>query len=158
MTIDELKTLRTFITDRWAGSSDRWSDTRLAAIAVEFQHVDLTDAQRAVRRLFDEGSQAAPSPSSVKAAVRAVLSEKAKTERRSGRPPSPFDSCDHPAWSILDTATEKFERERLARDGKEPPAGLRLCVCVGCHDEKWSKMPTHGEWEELRTQGDRGAA
>lgn len=158
MTIDELKTLRTFITDRWAGSAERWADMRLGAIAIEFQHIDLTDAQRAVRRLFDEGSQGVPSPSSVKAATRAVLAEKAKTSRRSGRSFSPYDSCDHPAWAILDTATEKFERERLAKDGQEPPAGLRLAVCVGCHDEKWSKMSTQGEFEDRQTQGDRGAA
>ena len=139
------------------GASDRWRDDTLAFHLAEFENYELRDATSAVRMIYRDGMQGVPSPSTVLAKIPAAISARINRERRSPRE-SAFGGCAHPTWAIMSTAVEAFERERLAKEGNEPPAGLRLCVCVGCHDEKWSKMLTQGEFEDRGTQEARGVA
>lgn len=138
------------------GASERWRDDTLAFHLAEFERYELRDATSAVRMIYRDGMQGVPSPSTVLAKIPAAISARIGRERRSPTA-SPFDNCRH-IWGVMDTATEKWERERLAKTGHEPAEGLRLVICALCHDEKWSKMLTRGEFEDRQTQDERGVA
>lgn len=155
MNLEELKTLRTFVVSRF-GNSERWSDDKLPAIGTEYAYVRLDDAQKAVRVLFDEGTQGVPSPSTVKGKARQVAAERVKLENeaRKAQPDAFAAGCKH-RWGILSDVEIRYERERLERHGQKVPAeGLRLAVCVLCQTESWGRFKTVGESESGSAKGE----
>jgi hypothetical protein len=155
MNLEELKTLRSFVVSRF-GNSERWSDDKLPALATEFAYVPLSDAQKAARLLFDEGTQGVPSPSTVKGKARGVAAERVKLENEARRatPDSFARGCKH-RWAVLSDVEIRYERERMEARGHKPPEGMRFAICVLCHTESWGTHRTVGEAE---VEGVRGAA
>jgi hypothetical protein len=121
-----------WIRNRW-GTTRLWDDERAAAVALDFQFMDLSTVERTLTRLYtEEGLQTAPSPSKVMAAV--VSAHKAE-----GLPIGPTETSTDPcetyghSWAIIDSDDAK---------------GTRSLCCVRCHAEKevpWRAALTPGE-------------
>jgi hypothetical protein len=145
----EMVEVAQYVNSRWGGSP-RWADRMVAGFAPEFLHYPRQDVMTAVRRLFDEGLQGAPSPSMVKKTVKQVIRDRYVPSHND-------DGCSRGhQWGILEYEDQKNEEGGLLRED-----GLRLVICVRCHTEALktpASMVNQSEWEDGRSLSDEERA
>lgn len=117
-----------YIATRWAPGR-AWSGEAPTRVYWDFQDIPVESARAGLRSLYEEGLQAAPSPSRVLKACRDEL----RRNPRAGEPRPCVDMGGH-VWGILD----------------EKPNHERLVQCARCGEGP--------EWRFVRTPGeiDRG--